>query len=80
MTLPVFQSNIPLRPRSKVTSYGVSISPTESLRALVREGSEASFVVDDDRGRHRVSVAANRIGINIATRKEDDGKYRIALK
>lgn len=80
MTLPVFQQK-PLAPRSKVTSYGEPISPTEALRGLVKQPAGTSFVVDDEAGRHRVSVAANRLGIDIVTRKDHEiGKFRIALK
>lgn len=62
-----------IRALSKVKSNGKVISPTKELRAL-KEGR--FFVVDDANSRRRVHCAANRLGINIVTRKEN-GKYQI---
>lgn len=67
------ESNIEPRCRAEITSFGVVISPTESLRALK---PKQSFVVDDKRGRNSVVSAAYRLDMKIQTAKEGD-KFRI---
>lgn len=78
MTDPVFDNIVPSNVRSTVTQHGVRISPTEALRKLE---PNKSFTVDTDRDRRIVVSAAYRLGIAIATAKDDAGNgYRIWLK
>lgn len=59
--------------RSTVTSFGETISPTDTLRAM-KPGD--SFVVDTRRGRSIVTSAAYRLEINIRTEKEGE-RFRV---
>lgn len=67
------ESNVPPRTVASITSFGVAISPTESLRAL-KVGQ--SFLVDDKRSRSSVVSAAYRLDMKIQTAKDGD-KFRI---
>lgn len=70
---PIESNRKPRNLRATITSFGIPISPTNTLLKM-KVGD--SFLVDDKRGRNSVACAAYRLDMKITTEREGN-RFRI---